>query len=141
MKLYPFNRDAAGTRLVAHATKILAIASVMAFPAMAQAGDQGADAEKLGYDNIVVTERISANGAKRAVRHYLAEHGFTSDLGPGAARVRSVSLDGSTWVVEVAISNQNSRILNEKHYLFVDRQTAVVSETPPADHPERVAAN
>jgi len=136
-----FNRDAAATRLVAGATKILAIASMLALPAMAQAGDQGADQADPGYDNIIVTERISANGAKRAVRQYLAERGFTNDLGPGAARIRSVSLDGRAWVVEIAISNQNSRVLNEKHYLYVDRQTAVVSETPPADDPERVAAN
>ncbi|MDH4107187.1 MAG: hypothetical protein OEW35_02625 [Gammaproteobacteria bacterium] len=141
MKFSPSVYDAAGARLVATTAKILAAATFLALPAMAQADDQDAVQVDTGYDNIVVTEQVSAHRAKRLARGFLTERGFSSGMGPGAARIRSITREGDTWVVQIALNNNNRHVMNEKHYLYIDADTAVVSETPPSSMTERVASN
>jgi len=91
------------------------------------------------YDNITVTEQVSAYGAKRLARHFLADRGFTNGMGPGAARIKSITRNGDIWILRVAFS-LDSHIMNESALLYVDAGTARVSDVAPAHKPQQVAA-
>jgi hypothetical protein len=91
------------------------------------------------YDNITVTQQVSASGAKRLARKFLTERGFKMGIGPGAARIRSVTRDGDTWILQVRYSH-SGYIMNQKAMLYVDANAALVSETAPPQRAEQVAA-
>lgn len=91
------------------------------------------------YDNINVTEQVSAYGAKRLARRFLTDRGFTNGMGPGAARIKSITRDGDTWILQVAFS-LDSHIMNERALLYIDAGTARVSEVAPVRKPQQVAA-
>jgi len=140
MNFTPFNYDASASRLVAGTAKALAAMAILALPAVSQADDKAGAQDVTAYENIIVTEQVSAHRAKRIARTYLQDRGFRNGMGPGAARIRSITREGDTWVVLVRLNNSNRHVMNEKYYLYVDADTAVVSETPPAS-PARVAGN
>ena len=91
------------------------------------------------YDNITVTEQVSAYSAKRLARRFLTDRGFTNGMGPGAARIKSITRDGDTWILQVAFS-LDSHIMNERALLYIDAGTARVSEVAPVRKPRQVAA-
>jgi len=84
-------------------------------------------------------EQVSAYGAKRLARRFLTNRGFTNGMGPGAARIKSITRDGDTWVLRVAFS-LDSHIMNQKALLYVDAGTVRISEVAPARKPRQVAA-
>lgn len=98
-----------------------------------------ADSNEQAYDNVTVVAPISANSAKRLARSFLAERGFVSGIGPGAARIRSISRDGGTWVLQVAYS-LDTTTMNKRATLYVDADSASVSEVAPVKEPVQVAA-
>jgi len=91
-----------------------------------------------GFNGYDLNQQISANKAKRLARSYLCSVGFCSSFGPGSAKVRSVTRDSATWVIYVQLSN-GPTAMNQKHVLYVDAQTGVVSETRKEQTPEQVA--
>lgn len=91
------------------------------------------------YDNITVTQQVSAYGAKRLARRFLTDRGFTNGMGPGAARIKSITRDGDTWILRVAFS-VNNHIMTESALLYIDAGTSQVSEIAPARKPQQVAA-
>ncbi len=91
------------------------------------------------YDNITVTEQLSAYGAKRLARQFLVERGFSYGIGPGKARIRSISRDSDTWIVQVALSN-GGWVMNNRAFLYIDANSAMVSEVAPERKPRQVAA-
>jgi len=96
------------------------------------------EAEKV-YDNITASEQVSAYGAKRLARRFLSNRGFVYGVGPGAARIKSITRDGDTWVLHVVFS-QDSRIMHESALLYIDAGTARVSEVAPLQAPRHAAA-
>jgi hypothetical protein len=98
-----------------------------------------ADSNEQAYDNVTIVAPISANSAKRLVRGFLAERGFVSGIGPGAARIRSISRDGSSWVVQIAYSLSGATMTN-RATLYVNADSASVSEVAPEKEPVQVAA-
>ena len=80
---------------------------------------------------------ISANDAKRVVRRYLADLGYTLRIGPGGARILSVSRDGLHWAVSVLLSNGSS-VQSSSLSLYVRIDNGRI-ETPGAE-PRQVAA-
>ena len=91
------------------------------------------------YDNITVTERLSAHGAKRLARQFLVERGFSYGTGPGRASVKSTTREGDTWIVQVAFSD-GGWVMNNRGYLYIDADSAMVSEVAPERKPRQVAA-
>ena len=98
-----------------------------------------ADSSQEVYDNVTVTAPISANGAKRIARRFLNERGFAYGIGPGAARVKSISRDGDTWVLKVAYSN-GGVVMNNYATLYVEANSTTISETAPTKKQVQVAA-
>jgi hypothetical protein len=98
-----------------------------------------ADSIEQAYDNVTVVAPISANSAKRLVRGFLTERGFVSSIGPGAARIKSISRDGSTWVVQIVYSLGTVTMTN-RATLYVNADSASVSEVAPEKEPVQVAA-
>jgi len=92
----------------------------------------------VAYDNITVTEQVSAYAAKRLARRYLVERGFATGVGPGKAAIDSITRDGDTWVLRLAISD-GGWVMNRSAVLYIDANTAAVSESEPETNPERVA--
>ncbi len=84
-------------------------------------------------------EQVSAYKAKRLVRSYLCSVGFCSRFGPGAAKVRSITRDSGTWIIDARVSN-SSAVMNKQVILYVDAQSGVVSDVAPASSPTQVAA-
>ena len=107
--------------------------------ALASASSFAADTSEEAYDNVTVTEQVSAYGAKRLGRQFLVERGFTTGKGPGKAAIKSVTREGDTWILQVAISD-SGWISNRKAVLYIDAASAMVSEVAPAPKPEQVAA-
>jgi hypothetical protein len=98
-----------------------------------------ADSNEQAYDNVTVVAPISANSAKRLARGFLRERGFVSGIGPGAARIRSISRDGGTWIVQVAYS-LDTTTMTKRATLYIDADSASVSEVAPVKEPVQVAA-
>ena len=97
-----------------------------------------ADSSEQAYDNVTVVAPISANSAKRLARGFMRERGFVSGIGPGAARIRSISRDGGTWIVQVAYS-LGTLSMNQRATLCIDADSASVSEVAPVKEPVQVA--
>lgn len=124
-----------GRRVAAAA--ILAVSfALIAQPA--SAGDDGAVAIDDRIIEHEVIRQISANEARRTAYRHLAALGYSRKIGPGSARVRSITRDGGTWIVRVAISNGTS-VQSEQRMLYIDARTALVSEIPPEDLPSLAA--
>lgn len=81
---------------------------------------------------------VSASDAKRLVRRFLVDRGFSLGVRPGGARIRSVTRDGDTWVVQVDL-RPGVTIRRKRAILYVDAHSGLLSETAPQDTP-RVAA-
>ena len=77
----------------------------------------------------------------RSIRHKKARtrRAFATGAGPGKAAIKSVTRDGGTWILQVAISD-GGWIQNRKAVLYIDAESAMVSEVAPEPKPEQVAA-
>jgi hypothetical protein len=114
----------------------LALAAVISLSATSSyAADQSEEA----YDNVTVIAPLSANSAKRLARGFLTERGFVSGIGPGAARIKSISRDGDTWVLQVTYS-LGGLTMSQKATLYINADSTTVSEVAPARKPVQVAA-
>ena len=91
-----------------------------------------------GFSGYESNPQVSASAARRLARSYLCSVGFCSSFGPGGAKVRSITRDSATWVINVQLSNGPTS-MNQKHVLYVDAQTGAVSETRKEQTPEQVA--
>ena len=98
-----------------------------------------ADESEEAYDNVTVVAPLSANSAKRLARGFLSERGFVSGIGPGAARIKSISRDGDTWILQVRYS-LDTLTMSKRATLYIDAKAATVSEVAPARKPVQVAA-
>lgn len=81
---------------------------------------------------------VSANDAKRVVRRFLVDLGYSMNARPGGARIRSVTRDGDTWVVQVDL-RPDVTIRREQATLYVDAHSGRLTDKAPHDSP-RVAA-
>jgi len=106
---------------------------------LSSASAQADETDAVAYDNITVTEQVSAHGAKRLARRFLVERGFATGVGPGKAAIKSVTRDDDTWILQVAVSD-GGWIMNRTAVLYIDADSALVSEVAPAPKPEQVAA-
>lgn len=83
--------------------------------------------------------QLSAYEAKRLARAYLCHAGYCSRVGPGAAKLRSITRDAGTWILNVRLSDAGA-IFSRQHVIYIDANTGVVSEVPRAEIPTNVAA-
>ncbi len=106
---------------------------------LSSASTYAAETDAVAYDNITVTEQVSAHGAKRLARQFLVERGFATGVGPGKAAIKSATRDGDTWILQIAISD-GGWVMNRRAVLYIDAGSAMVSEVAPEPKPEQVAA-
>ena len=118
----------------------LAIAMVgsflVALPASAVLAHTPAD-EEIAQNSS--EKQVSAYEAKRLARVHLCSVGFCSRFGPGGAKVRSITRDAGTWIIDARVSN-SSAVMNKQFILYVDAQSGVVSDVAPESSPTQVAA-
>ena len=98
-----------------------------------------ADTIEEAYDNTEVTEQLSAYGAKRLARQFLVERGYATGVGPGRAKIQSVTRDSDTWIVQLRLSN-GGRVMNMREVLYIDANSALVNEVAPERSSRQVAA-
>ncbi len=84
-------------------------------------------------------QQVSAHEAKRLARVHLCSVGFCSRFGPGGAKVRSITRDAGTWIIDARVSN-SSAVMNKQLILYVDAQSGLVSDVAPKTSPTQVAA-
>ena len=118
--------------------RIVALVLAAAF-GLSATSSHAADSSEQTYDNVTVVAPISASSAKRLARGFMRERGFVSGIGPGAARIRSISRDGGTWIVQVAYS-LDTTTMSKRATLYIDADSASVSEVAPVKEPVQVAA-
>lgn len=118
-----------------HILTVLLGAAITLSAASAYAHETADDA----FDTITVTEQLSAYAAKRLARRYLVEREFEIGTGPGKAKINSITRDNDTWIVQLALSN-GGWTMNTRAQLYIDANTALVSEVAPARMPRQVAA-
>lgn len=106
---------------------------------LSAASSYASETTEEAYDNITVTEQLSAYDAKRLARQFLFERGYSNGVGPGNARIKSITRDSDTWIVQVALSN-GTHIMNKQAFLYIDANSAMVSEVAPERKPRQVAA-
>ena len=121
----------ANTRILA--ASLLGVAFLLP-TSPASAGDE----KGVAIDEIVVEQQVSANEARRAAYRFLAARGYSRKIGAGSARVRSITRDGDTWIVQVSVTHGGA-VQSDKAMLYIDARTALVSEAPPENLPSRVA--
>lgn len=110
--------------------------ALVSLPASVVLADTAAEDDIAKYE---VEKQVSASEARRLARSHLKAQGFTSRIGPGGSRIRSVTRDAGTWIISAKVSNGGS-VLAEQRILYVDAQTGVVSDVAPAKSPSQVAA-
>ena len=98
-----------------------------------------ADTDEAVYENITVSEPVSAHGAKRLARNFLVDRGFETGVGPGRAAIRSVTRDGDTWILRIGMSD-GGWVMNRSAVLYIDAKSATVSEHAPEKLPQQVAS-
>lgn len=123
---------------VTKSPRVLAVLMAAAF-GLSSVSTYAADTDDSAYDNITVTEQVSAHSAKRLAREFLVERGFATGTGPGKAAIKSVARDGDTWVLQVAISD-GGWVMNKRAVLYINADSAMLSEVAPIQKPEQVAA-
>jgi len=123
------------TTVYPHVLAFLVSAALGLSSASSLAGDTSEEA----YDNVTVTQQVSAYDAKRLARQYLVEGGFSTGIGPGKAAIKSVTRNGDTWVLQIAISD-GGWVSNRRETLYIDAASARVSAVAPKAKPEQVAA-
>lgn len=114
-------------------------ALLVSFAAQTEANDADDAISIDRYEAPEASAQLSASDARRRAYRYLAELGYTNSSAIGGARVRSVTREDHTWIVRIAYST-GGRVLSQKAVLYIDADTALVSETPPRDGEGRVAA-
>ena len=82
---------------------------------------------------------LSAHEARRLARAHLCDAGFCSSFGPGAAKLSGITRDAGTWILNVRLSDGGATF-TQRHVLYIDAGTGVVSEVPPAASPMQVAS-
>ena len=117
--------------------RIVALVLAAAF-GLSATSSHAADSSEQTYDNVTVVAPISASSAKRLARDFMSERGFVRGMGPGAARIKGISRDGSTWVVQVAYS-LDTTTMSKRATLYIDADSASVSEVAPVKEPVQVA--
>jgi hypothetical protein len=55
------------------------------------------------------------------------------------AAIKSVTREGDTWIVQLAISD-GGWVMNKREVLYIDANSARVSEVAPEQMPQQVAA-
>jgi hypothetical protein len=118
--------------------RVLAVL-ITAAMGLSSASSYAADSDEPAYDNITVVEQVSAHGAKRLARQFLTERGFATGVGPGKAAIESVTREGDTWILQLAISD-GGWTMNRNAVLYIDAESATVSEVAPERKPQLVAA-
>ncbi|MDX1480305.1 MAG: hypothetical protein R3315_01435 [Woeseiaceae bacterium] len=110
----------------------------MAAPAVAHETADAIAVDGVERSERLIGQQVSANEARRAAYRYLGELGYSRYSNVGAARVRSITREGDTWIVNVAYST-GGRVMSRQATLFVDADTALVSERAPDSFERRVA--
>ena len=108
----PQNRHACGSLIGALST-----------PVVAHPHDNKAD-EFVNY------EQVSASQAKRIARTYLTKQGYSRHIGPGGARINSVTRREHLWLVEVFLRT-SSATGGDTRILYIDSATGRLSELAP----------
>jgi len=72
---------------------------------------------------------ISASAAKRMVRTYLSEAGYTRSLRAGGAQIKKIRLQDGYYAVQVILRN-NSTTSSTKASVFVNAHTGMLSYNP-----------
>jgi hypothetical protein len=129
------NTKSSNFGLLRHTAVILTGAALFTLPAAVLAHTVAAD-DSASYE---VEKLVSASEAKRMARLYLSKQGFSTHIGPGAARIKSVTLNAGTWIVAARVS-VGGRVLSRNFALYIDAQTGIVSHIPPTIRPTQVAA-
>ena len=95
------------------------------------AGTVMADESDVSGDVAITTNNpVSANDAKRIVRRYLSEQGYSRSIGPGGARIRGVELVTNQWIVEVFLRDR-SATAGSRYTISVDTGTGLLSGVAP----------
>ena len=121
--------------LLGYAAVVLTGIALATLPATAIFAGAPEEDEIANYE---VEKQVSAHTAKRLARSYLSKLGFSSRIGPGAARIRSITRDAGTWIVSARVSG--THVSNDLRILYVDARTGVVSDVPLDMSPAQVAA-
>lgn len=83
---------------------------------------------------------IELNQNRDMMRSHLKAQGFNSRIGgPGGSRIRNVTRNGGTWVINVRVTH-GGIVLSKQHVLYVNARTGGVSDNPPKSSPAQVAA-
>ena len=117
----------------------LAVAATVAASLLLLVGKSPLADDWKSYTDARVDKQVSAYEARRAAYRYLRDLGYSRRVGPGSAQVRSITRDGDTWIIRVALSNGGA-VRSERAMLYVDATTALVSEVPPTNKPSAVAS-
>lgn len=70
---------------------------------------------------------VTANDARRIARKYLGALGYSTQTGPGGARIRSISRDGNTWIIDTRLGGLASAI-TRRHLVYVNAHTGVIGD-------------
>jgi hypothetical protein len=68
--------------------------------------------------------QVSASEAKRLVRRYLSEQGYSKSLGPGGAGIRAVHLVDHNWAIDVVLRDDS-----RKYVVYVDGLNGQIRQT------------
>ena len=81
---------------------------------------------------------VSANAARRIVRNYLSEAGYTRSLKAGGAQIKKIELQGQYYAVKV-ILRSNSSTSTTKASMFINANTGLLTYSPSGRSPASTA--
>ena len=75
------------------------------------------------HDHTALNERQ----VRRVVRNFLSSRGYTKQIAPGGAHIRSVEDEGNYYKTLVVLRESSAADMN-KHFLYVDKMDHSISE-------------
>jgi hypothetical protein len=94
--------------------------------------------ETFNKDATVIKTAVSASAARRMVRNYLSEAGYTRSLKSGGAQIKNIELHNGYYAVQVVLRD-NSATSTTKASMFVNANTGLLTYSPSGRSPASTA--
>ena len=115
------------TRINLKCTSLIAALGIIVSLGVPAAAQQYRDPQVTEYSG---GGEISASEAKRMVRRFLTERGYSRQLRPGGAQIDEVTLNGNIWTIAVRLRGASITSV-EKRFVYIDNRSGLVSEFRP----------
>ncbi len=130
MKLFNTSKSTSSRRSLNLFVAALGLAGLLSVPVQAH--------ETFNKEATANNFAVSASAARRMVRNYLSEAGYTRSLKSGGAQIKKIELQDGYYAVQVVLRD-NSTTSTTRASMFVNANTGLLTYSPSGRSPASTA--